>query len=84
MVTDLRLVGQGHKCKGPFLVLALSQSCPSLRTQFPLLSFCFLFFFLVFLGLHLQYMEVPRLGVESELQLPCLQPTPQFMATPDP
>ena len=26
-----------------------------------------LFFF--FLGLHLQYMEVPRLGVESELQL---------------
>ena len=24
-------------------------------------------FFLVFLGLHLGYMEVPRLGVESEL-----------------
>ena len=24
---------------------------------------------LVFLGLHLQHMEVPRLGVESELQL---------------
>ena len=25
------------------------------------------FFFLVFLGLHLQHMEVPRLGVKSEL-----------------
>ena len=31
-----------------------------------------LFFFLpfVFLGLHLRHMEVPRLGVDSELQLP--------------
>ena len=38
-------------------------------------------------------MEVPRLEVESELQLPacatgesepCLQPTPQLTATPDP
>ena len=42
-------------------------------------------------------MEVPRLGVKSELQLPayttatatmgsepCLQPTPQLMAMPDP
>jgi len=28
----------------------------------------FLFFFLVFLGLHLWHMEVPRLGVELELQ----------------
>ena len=26
--------------------------------------------FFLFLGLHLQYMEVPRLGVKSELQLP--------------
>ena len=30
--------------------------------------FCILFYF--FLGLYLQHMEVPRLGVESELQLP--------------
>ena len=30
--------------------------------------FFFFFFFLVFLGPHLQYMEVPRLGVELELQ----------------
>ena len=29
-----------------------------------MVCFCF------FLGLHLQHMEVPRLGVESELQLP--------------
>ena len=34
-------------------------------------SFLFLlFFFFCFLGLHLQHMEVPRLGVESELPLP--------------
>ena len=28
------------------------------------------FFFFVFLGLHLWHMEVPRLGVKTELQLP--------------
>jgi len=51
--------------------------------------FSLLFFFFLLLGLHLQHMEVPRLGVESELQLlayttatamsesePHLQPTP--------
>ena len=27
----------------------------------------FVFYFFVFLGPHLRYMEVPRLGVESEL-----------------
>ena len=32
--------------------------------------FSFYSFFLVFLGLHLQHMEVLRLGVKSELQLP--------------
>ena len=50
-----------------------------------------------FLGPHLQYTEVPRLGVESELQLPAyttgtatwgskphLRATPQLSATPDP
>ena len=55
----------------------------------------FLFFFSP--GPHSQYMEVPRLGVGLELQLPAyttatampdpspdLQPTPQLMATPDP
>ena len=55
-----------------------------------------LFFFLCFLGLYLQHMEVPRLGVKSELQLPAcakamatwdpshLRPTPQLMAVLDP
>ena len=53
-------------------------------------------FFLAFLGPHLRHMEVPRLGVDLELQLlvyttatamgsePCLWPTPQLTATPDP
>ena len=36
----------------------------------PLFLSFFFFFFFVFLGLYLQHMEVPRLGVESELQLP--------------
>ena len=52
---------------------------------------------LIFLGLHPQYMEVSRPGVESELQLlayptahsdvgsePRLRPTPQLTAPPDP
>ena len=54
----------------------------------------FFFFFFFFLGLHLQHMEVPRLGriraiaaglhhsnIRSEL---CLRPIPQIMAMPDP
>ena len=32
--------------------------------------FAFVLFFFVFLGPHLWHLEVPRLGVESELQLP--------------
>ena len=49
--------------------------------------------FCLFLRPHLLHTEVPRLGVESELQLPAyttatamphLQPTSQLMATPDP
>ena len=31
--------------------------------------FFFLFFFFVFLGLNLWHMEIPRLGIKSELQL---------------
>ena len=34
--------------------------------QFCFVLFCFVFF-LVFLGLHHQHMEIPRLGVKSEL-----------------
>ena len=39
------------------------------------------FSFFVFLGLHPQHMEVPRQGVELELQLPS---TPRLMATLNP
>ena len=59
--------------------------------------FYFYFFWLfVFLGPHPQHMEVPRLGVERELQLPAyttatateskqsLQPTPQLTGMPEP
>ena len=47
----------------------------------PIWSWTFFFFFLVFLGLHLQHTEFPRLGVESELSsLPCTTAT----AMPDP
>ena len=49
-------------------------------------------FFFFFSGLHLQHVEVPRLGAESDLHLsnsnagsePCLQPTPQLTAVLDP
>ena len=60
-------------------------------------SFLFSFFLFCFLGLHPCHMEVPRLGVKSELQLsayttatatwgeePRVQPVPQVTATPDP
>ena len=45
------------------------------------------FFFFIFLGPHLWYMEVPRLGVESELQLPAYttaKAKATATATPDP
>ena len=40
-----------------------------------------IFFFNVFLGSHLQHVEVPRLGVKSELQL---QTYTTATATPEP
>ena len=40
------------------------------------IDFIYLFFFCLLLG-HLQHMEVPRLGVESELQLPPTSQTQQ-------
>ena len=40
-----------------------------IEAHIPLL-FIFYFYFFVFLGPHMQHMEVPRLWVESELQLP--------------
>ena len=40
-----------------------------MKTQLSLFFFFFFFFFSCFLGPHPQHMEIPRLGVESELQL---------------
>ena len=59
--------------------------------------FCFVLFCFCFLGPHWWHMEVPRLGVQSELSIvaslrhshsntgsePHLQPTPQLVATLD-
>ena len=63
-------------------------------TQEYLFIYLFMFFFL---GPHPWHMEILRLGVELELQLPtyttaisnggsvpCLQPAPQLTAMPDP
>ena len=47
----------------------------------PLCFFQILFYFLLFLGPHPWHMEAPRLGVESELQLPAYT---RATATPDP
>ena len=53
----------------------------SFLTCFQCLSFFLFFFLFVFLGPHLWYMEVPRLGVQLELQLPVYTTT---TATQDP
>ena len=52
---------------------------PALEASFCFVLFCFVL--LCFLGLHLQRMEFPRLGVESELQLSAYTTT---TATQDP
>ena len=40
------------------------------RTEFEVGAFCLDVTFLSFLALHMQHMDVPRLGVKSDLQLP--------------
>ena len=69
----------GKVRKGKKLVEDMTLTC----VQCPnacLLAFLFVFLFFCFLG-HLQHMEVPRLGVELELQL---QVYATAKATPDP
>ena len=63
-------------------ILPYKQNCPSSLSEWVVLlsgkglgsffsfSFFFFFFFWHFLLLHLQHGEVPRLGVQSDLQLP--------------
>ena len=63
----------GHT-RVPWRVQILSFLCFS---SFLFFSFIFFFFFL---GPHLQHMEIPRLGVEIELQLPAYTTT----TMPDP
>ena len=41
----------------------------SIKVSYNFRNFCFNFFVFCFLGLHPRHKEVPRLGVESELQL---------------
>ena len=53
----------------PFGVCPSQQTGSSLKAGWSI-SFSSFFFFLVFFGPHPQPMEVPRLGVEPELQLP--------------
>ena len=66
--------------------LTLSWSVTSKQTQFSVLYSriplpIFFFFFFFFSGPHLRHMEVPRLGVASELYLPAYATA---TATPDP
>ena len=73
--------------------IELFQLCNSsvLRKEYTTV-YLFFIFILCFLGPRPHLMEVPKLQVELELQLPayttatatCLQPTPQLMAKPEP
>ena len=69
-------VSSFHKQVNLVLVLWTSQNCYNLGTKgsnsffFSFLFFFSFFFFFCFLGLHPEHMEIPRLVVESELQLP--------------
>ena len=65
--------------------------CHQLEQVTYLFLFSHLLFWFVLLGPHLWHVEVPRLGVELELQLlayarsePCLRPAPQLTETPEP
>ena len=69
-----------HWVQIPTVILINSITLRKLICLSVVVGFLLLFFF-HFLGLHPQHMEVPRLGVESELQL---QAYARATATPDP
>ena len=64
--TGLRMTAHQSPCSNLTLILTLCTGYQNIPSFLFFLSF---FFFFFFLGPHLQYMEVPRLGVELELQL---------------
>ena len=86
--------------QGPGLCVPITWSLKDVDSQapssrsLPASFFFFLIVFLAFPGPLLQHMEVPRIGVQSELLLPQshsnagsephLQLTPQLMTMPDP
>ena len=75
--------GQGlHTVHAMLLFLflwILATLCSNFFSFLPFFFFFFFFFFFCFLWPHLWHMEVPRLQVESKLQLPAYA-----TATPDP
>ena len=62
-------LGSNQSCKARDLTHILTETSGPKPTE-PQEELLIHFFFLSFLGPHLQHMEVPRLGVQSELQLP--------------
>ena len=62
-VTLARLISQTSRTE----LLASAARVASVGPNFIFLSFFLSFFFFVFSGPHPQHMEIPRLGVESEL-----------------
>ena len=54
----------------PFYATELKFYSPVIFLKFTIYLFVLFCLFFVFLGLLLRHMEIPRLGVESELQLP--------------
>ena len=73
--TSLQPVGIGQPA-----IFALSNSNHSVKN---IIIIVIIIIILVFLGPHLQHMDIPRLGIESEMQLPAYT-TATAMAKPDP
>ena len=68
----------------PSAPLLMSSCAHCICTQQPENPLYFILFFFIFLGPHLQHVEVPRLGVESELQLLAYTTATVMPDPPDP